>query len=1542
MGNDIEITVRVSNQTAAGSTQVTAAMNRLRASATQAGQALRTTEQRAGQAGHAVVTLGRRADTTATAMATLQARARAAGQGLNAMTSKADHARRALTELRAAAGDIRVRAAVDDRTDAEFAAITARLYDLRAASARIAVTVDDQTGPGIASARAALDGLRASSAEVPVTIRDRTGPGAASVTRALDRLKARGAQITVGIKDKTQAGIAGVRTGVQSLRALSPVDIDIRFSGQTGEITAAAQAMRSLRTRAQAAATAVAGITPRATAAAAALTLMEQAADGASRALRTLRGRAAAAAVALGDVRDRAAAAARALRQLDSRASGANTRLGDLGDRTRRLRGDMDDLDGAVQRVAGGLGGLRGRIGTVSGSSGQAASAAGRWRGALAGLATAVLPVAAATVPLVQGLTAGAGALAAFGAAVLPQITRMGEAVQAQTKYAEAVRKGGAASKEAITAGQAVADAVARMSPATREATAGFMALKDATGKWSNSLSGSTMPLFTKSFATLRGMLPSFTPLVQGAAAQLDRFVTIAAGGVGSGAFDELMTRFAEFSSGALRRAVDGLVHLSRTFDGFSGGAFSEFMAYARENGPAVGETLRALGSAAVHLLASMGDLGVSMLTVVNAAAKLVNALPTEFISTVLQAYAAFKLFGLAAAGVMALGVALRTATRALVTFRAAAVTAGGGVAGLRAAFLGLSAAAKTTVIVAGLTAVVMVLSKLSSIGKSTPPDVDLLTGALARLGRSGKASGEAARLFGNDLGGLYDKVRSLTDPSTADKVQQFLVGWTGFDSTPVKDAKKAFDGVDEALASMVKGGKADLAAAALERLKKAYSGKDGHSAKEFTKGLDGYKSALADAAFEQELAADAMGLFGRQAQATGEKLAAQKASADGLRQAIQALNDVNRAALGGMIGFEAAIDTAAKAARDNAGALSMSHGRLDLNNEKARNAASALADLAARTEEAAAAARESGSSWETVSGIYERGRSQLVKWAQVAGLSRKEAERFAKSVLNMKGFKKVEFRGSLEDLERALKSAQRKVDSLKQRRKTALGADKRQLDGQVAAAQRRVNSIVQRRLAKLMAQDRTGAAVRSALAQMSRVQNKTVYINSVYTYSNMKNFRAAHGRATGGPVVGPGSGTSDDVPIMASNGEFVVRAAAVRKYGQRFMDAVNSGGLELPKFARGGSVKAARAAEKEARRGMVGDLTISRFGQMAGYQRPELRSALAKPSDIGGLVDTLNGWRSKIKAATSGGVERRLLRSLDAAGRSLLKNAKAHDKVSDQLDKAKTKLSDLRASLSQMRDSVASGITGSANIARLSGGDDGRGQTVADIVGGLVESRDKATSFAGALKDLKRRGLSKELLAQLGEAGIEGGGLKTAETLADASGSEIRRMNALRSQIATAAKAAGTTTADAMYGAGIKAAEGVVKGLEKNKKRLERAMDDVAKALVNAIKKATGVKGKAAGGVTGAAGGGPRSGLTLVGEQGWELLDLPAGSRVRTHGDSRRMLAAASGGGGGVQRPIELVVNLDGRTVARQLVDPLRSEIWDRSGGNVQKALGR
>jgi hypothetical protein len=1232
--------------------------------------------------------------------------------------------------------------------------------------------------------------------------------------------------------------------------------------------------------------------------------------------------------------------------------------------------------------INGNLRDVRGRFAADAGAMTQASNklqgAAVDLKASLVSLAPALVPVAAQAAPIVTGLGAAGAAAIAFTAAVVPQISTIGEAAKAHAAYEDEVKKSGATSEAAIKKQAEFQRQMTDMPKATQRAAASYMVLSDTFGDWSNSLSKFTMKPVEQGLQITTALLPRLSPLAKSASTDLTRLTTIAGGAISTPGFDHLLDTFSSFTDSTLDKATDGVVHFLRVLSGGNAsGPFTEVMQYARENGPMVRDTMQNLSEALLHVLDAASQAGPGMLAVVNAFAQLVSAVPAGLLSNLMQVYTAFKLIKLAGAGIAVVGGGVTGLSTSLGALRAASVAAGGGVAGLRAAFLTLGVAARATVVVAGITAAVIVLSKLASIGKSAPPDVDRLTTSLGKLGTSGKVSGEAARAFGKDLGGLADSLRTLARPSNAEGVQQFLTSLIGMDSTPVKKAKEDLDGVDKALANMVKGGKADLAGAAFDHIAAAMK-KQGMSSGELKGKLDDYKSALADQAFEQQLAAASMGVFGTQAQATSEKLAAQKASADGLRQSIEALNDVNRAALGGMIGFEASIDAAQKAARENAGALNMVGGQLDLNSPKAQAAATALQDLATKTKDAATSARDSGASWERVNGIYSRGREAFIASAQAMGLNKSQARQLAGEIMKIPSSKKTMIKMQTEDAVAGLNSV---ISAMKKTPNSKSVTVKTLSSSAIKALESVGFKVTHLKDGRVTVTAKTGTAlsnIRSVQGARDRLSGKTITITTVKRTvmqtvrsgpsttadalrKQAENFSAFGGQIrkyagggdvqsipNGGYISGPGSGTSDSILAafgsgatgMVSNTEFVVQASAVRKYGVPLLDALNGGRLKLAGYAKGGPTKAQQRAaaqakaEREARSAARGDLTISHFGTKAGYQNTEVRNSLARPESIGPLVSALNQWRSTIQKSTHGGQERSLLRMLDSYGKRLISQERALTKVNDQLDKAKSKLSDLKNAASQLADSVKSSVLSSANITKGAGSDSGP-TTVKTIMSGLTASRDKASAFAGSLAGLKKKGLSSALIQQIAEAGIDGGGLETAGALMGASKSEVASLNKLQSQIGSSAKAAGATTSDAVYGSQIKASQALVSVLTKQQTKLEKSMDKLASAIERSLKRAIG--GKATGGIIGAASGGARGGLTWVGEQGPELARLPYGSRVYPAHTSRRM-AAESGGSGG---PMTVVLQLDGQTLARVLVDPLRGEVRRVAGGNVQRALG-
>jgi phage-related minor tail protein len=70
---------------------------------------------------------------------------------------------------------------------------------------------------------------------------------------------------------------------------------------------------------------------------------------------------------------------------------------------------------------------------------------------------------------------------------------------------------------------------------------------------------------------------------------------------------------------------------------------------------------------------------------------------------------------------------------------------------------------------------------------------------------------------------------------------------------------------------------------------------------------------------------------------------------------------------------------------------------------------------------------------------------------------------------------------------------------------------------------------------------------------------------------SGLARASAAVMASTGGYITGAGTSTSDSIPAKLSNGEYVVKAASVKKYGLDYLHAINTG--RLHRYATGGLV---------------------------------------------------------------------------------------------------------------------------------------------------------------------------------------------------------------------------------------------------------------------------------------------------------------------------------------------------------------------------------
>ncbi|MEU1805833.1 hypothetical protein [Streptomyces sp. NPDC019937] len=298
---------------------------------------------------------------------------------------------------------------------------------------------------------------------------------------------------------------------------------------------------------------------------------------------------------------------------------------------------------------------------------------ADRAKKTLTGLGKAVaalgvgVPAAAAGVVAVGGMAAAfasAGIAAkAFQLAAQPQLESVANVADLAAKAEDAAAKGG---KEAAAAQKEYTDALNKLPPATRATAKEFIGLKSDFSKWSDSLSSTTMPIFTQGLKILRGLLPALTPLVKAAASAIGDFLDDIQKGVDNGSikdFAQGLAKSAEKNLGAFLRSMKnvfiGIAGIISAFtpmsDDMSGGlekmtakfaawgqslkgseGFAKFVALAKQGA----QTLGMLGAAALRLFVAISPLiGVTSLVAMQLA-RLINALPPSVLKVLASAIA--------------------------------------------------------------------------------------------------------------------------------------------------------------------------------------------------------------------------------------------------------------------------------------------------------------------------------------------------------------------------------------------------------------------------------------------------------------------------------------------------------------------------------------------------------------------------------------------------------------------------------------------------------------------------------------------------------------------------------------------------------------------------------------------------------------------------------------------------------------------------------------------------------------------------------------
>ncbi|MFE9921555.1 phage tail tape measure protein [Streptomyces sp. NPDC005774] len=327
------------------------------------------------------------------------------------------------------------------------------------------------------------------------------------------------------------------------------------------------------------------------------------------------------------------------------------------------------------------------------------------------------------------------------------------------------------------------------------------------------------------------------------------------------------------------------------------------------------------------------------------------------------------------------------------------------------------------------------------------------------------------------------------------------------------------------------------------------------------------------------------------------------------------------------------------------------------------------------------------------------------------------------------------------------------------------------------------------------------------------------------------------------------------------------------------------------------------------------------------------------------GLVDGLTGSTKQVKAASyklvdivkdalTGKRERAALKRINKDANNLVFNANWADKVASQLKNARKKLDDLKKERSKLVADVKKGVLSDADITKQDSG--GWAQTAETILAGLKQDTAAAVTFAKHLATLRKKGVRSDLIAQIAQAGVTGGA-SSAAALANANSSQIKQINAQQSTLVKAAGQAGTTAGDAMYKAGIQAAEGLVKGLTKHQKYIESTMLRIAKGMSSAIRKALGIKSPSR--VMAAIGVHTAQGLIRGVEGQRSAVNRSMASLVETPAPGSWDMASGRARAAASQRVV-LELRSSGRQADEFVMESMRRGVRKKGGGDVDLVL--
>ncbi|MFF5186469.1 phage tail tape measure protein [Streptomyces sp. NPDC000345] len=635
------------------------------------------------------------------------------------------------------------------------------------------------------------------------------------------------------------------------------------------------------------------------------------------------------------------------------------------------------------------------------------------------------------------------------------------------------------------------------------------------------------------------------------------------------------------FGSDAVRSATilyelgaDGINEYTKAVD--DQGAAQRMASTQTDN--LVGDLERLRGAIEVALIESGSAANGTLRTMTQTITRLVNAynsLPPD----IQHAVTLFMGFGgavsLAAAGVLLLIPRLHATTTALA---AMGVTA----ARVRYAMMSM---ARLGLVIGALEAVTWGVDKLVSAFDDAPPNVTRMGNALLNFAKNGKAAGELTKTFGKDLDGFGEAVSRIAHPGTMDRVGDALYSIThlGNDSYDLDQAQKKIKAVDEALKGLVDGGASDMAAQAFAKLSREAEAQ-GTSVEKLRTLLPQYAESLTAADTQQQLTADSQAELAKQAGLTADEMNDQRTEAEKLSDALKSLNGSAISTAEAEIGFRQSLADLNETVKENGHSL-------DVTTDSGRKVKSSFLDAAKAAQAHAEAVSEQTGTQAAGQKVLEKDIELLRQDMLAKGFSKDATEQLLAAYAKLPGSVSTEVDAKTEGAVAGLKAVQTEVAKTKGK-KIVMDAPTAEARAQLEALGFKIKNTKGKKVEITVPTGTQKANVEALAAAIRALTDKTIRILTIREERSVKSTagrpttgeggvsKYAHGGLvrryatggvvqlypSGGPIVGPGTGTSDSIPALVSNGEYVIKADAVRKYGLAMFDRINA-----KRFASGG-----------------------------------------------------------------------------------------------------------------------------------------------------------------------------------------------------------------------------------------------------------------------------------------------------------------------------------------------------------------------------------